>query len=76
MTDEEKEDFIAINFSEYCESIKEEQDLRKVTKLLRIILTALDEIENMCSQSLLILVYITIMLRFWIFFEFFLVTSH
>ena len=76
MTDEEKEDFIAINFSEYCESIKEEQDLRKVTKLLCIILTALDEIENMCSQSLLILVYITIMLRFWIFFEFFLVTSH
>ena len=64
MTDEEKEDFIAINFSEYCESIKEEQDLRKVTKLLHIILTALDEIENMCSQSLLILVYIIIMLRF------------
>ena len=71
MTDEEKEDFIAINFSEYCEAIKEEQDLRKVTKLLHIILTALDEIENMCSQSLLILVYIIIMLRFWIFFEFF-----
>ena len=51
-TDEEVEDFIAINVSEYCKSIKEEQDLGKVATLLHIILAALDEVKNMHNQSL------------------------
>ena len=39
LTDEEVEDFVAINFSEYFKSIREEQNLRKVAKLLYIFLT-------------------------------------
>ena len=54
MTDEEEKDFLAINFSEYFKSAKEklysklnkEQNLRKVTKLLNIFLTTIDEVEN------------------------------
>ena len=34
LTDEEVKDFVAINFSEYFKSIREEQNLRKVAKLL------------------------------------------
>ena len=35
-TDEEVKDFVAINFSEYFKSIKEEQNLRKVANCLLI----------------------------------------
>ena len=71
MTDEEENDFLAINFSEYFKSAKEklysklnkEQNLRKVTKLLNIFLTTIDEVENRlkwCTQILLITVHIAI----------------
>ena len=54
LTDEKEKDFLAINFSEYFKSAKEklysklnkEQNLRKVTKLLNIFLTTIDEVEN------------------------------
>ena len=32
LTDEEGQDFLAINFSEYFKSIREEQNFRKVAK--------------------------------------------
>ena len=46
LTDEEVTGFVAINFSEYFKSIREEQNLRKVAKLLYIFLTTLDEVEK------------------------------
>ena len=46
LTDEEVEDFVAINFSEYFKSIREEQNLRKVAKLLYIFLTTPDKVEK------------------------------
>ena len=61
--DEEMEDFLAIDFSEYIKSIREEQNLRKVANLLYIFLAKRNEIENMCNRILLIVVYITIILR-------------
>ena len=68
-------DFIAINFSGYFKSTKaklysklcKEQNIRKLSKSLYIFLTTADAAENMCNQILLIIVYITIMLKFWIF---------
>ena len=50
MADEEVKDFVAINFSEYFRSIREEKNLRKVAKLLYIFLTTLDKVER-CVQS-------------------------
>ena len=46
LTDEEVTGFVAINFSEYFKSIREEQNLRKVAKSLYIFLTTLDEVEK------------------------------
>ena len=46
LTDEEVKDFVAINFSEYFQSIREEQNLRKVAKSLYIFLTTHDEVEK------------------------------
>ena len=46
LTDEEVKDFVAITYSEYFKSIKEEQNLRKVAKLLHIFLTTPDKVEN------------------------------
>ena len=46
LTNEEVKDLVAINFSEYFKSIKEEQNLRKVTKLLYIFLITPDEVEK------------------------------
>ena len=46
LTDEEMKDFVAFNFSKYFKSIREEQNLRKVAKLLYIFLTAPEEIEK------------------------------
>ena len=46
LTDEDVKDFIALSFIQYFKSITEEQYLRKVSKLLYIFLTALDEVEK------------------------------
>ena len=46
LTDEEVKHFVAINFSEYFKSIKEEQNLSKVAKSLCIFLTIPDEVEK------------------------------
>ena len=75
LTDEKVKDFIPINFSEYfkstreklCSKLSEEQNLRKVSILLYFFLTTPVKYKNMCNQILLIIVYIAIMLRFWIF---------
>ena len=44
LTDKEVEDFIAINFSEYFKSLREEKNLRKVAKLVYISLTTPDKV--------------------------------
>ena len=46
LTDEEVKDFVAINFSKYFKSIREEQNLRKAAKSLYILLTTPDEVEK------------------------------
>ena len=46
LTDEEVKDFVALDFSEYFKSIREEQNLRKVAKSLYLLLTARDEVEK------------------------------
>ena len=46
LTDEEVKDFVAINFSEYFKSTTEEQNLRKIAKLLYIFLTTHEEVEK------------------------------
>ena len=51
LTDEEVEDFVAINFSEYFKSIREEQNLRKVAKSLYIFLTTPDEVEKYVQSN-------------------------
>ena len=53
----------ATNFSEYFKSIREE-NLRKVANSLYIFLTTSNEVERYFNQILLIIVYITVMLRF------------
>ena len=65
LTDKEVKDFVAINVTGYFKSIREY--LKKVAKSLYIFLTTPDEVENMYNQILLVLVYITLMLKFWIF---------
>ena len=70
LTYEEVKDFVAINFSECVKPMREKQNLRKDVKLLYIFLATPDKVEKtcaMCNQILLIIVYIAIMLRFWIF---------
>ena len=59
-TDEEVKDFVAKNLGE---TIRKAENLRKVTKALYIFLLTPDERH----QILLIIVCVTIMLRFWIF---------
>ena len=39
LTEEEVKDFVAINFSEYFKSLREEQNLIKIAKSLYIFLT-------------------------------------
>ena len=51
MSDEEVKDFVAINFSEYFKSIKEEQNLRKVAKSLYIFLTTPDKVEKYLESN-------------------------
>ena len=50
MTDEKVKDFVTISFSECFKSIREEENLGKVTKLVCIFLTTTNEVEN-CVQS-------------------------
>ena len=64
LTDEEVTGFVAINFSEYFKSIREEQNLRKVAKSLYLFLITPNEVKNMSNQTLQIILYISIMLRF------------
>ena len=46
MTDEEVNDLLAVDFSEYSESIREEKNLRKVAKSLYIFPATLHEVEK------------------------------
>ena len=46
LTDEEVKNFVAIDFSEYFKSIREEQNLRKVAKSLYIFLTTHEEVQK------------------------------
>ena len=39
-------DFVAINFSEYFKSTREEQNLREIAKLLYMFLTTSDDVEK------------------------------
>ena len=51
LTDEEVKNFVAINFSEYFKSLREEQNLRKVAKSLYIFLTTPDEVEKYVQSN-------------------------
>ena len=46
LNDEQVKDFVSINFSEYIKSIREEQNLRKVTKSLYIFPATPNEVEK------------------------------
>ena len=46
LTDAEVKDSEAINFSKYFKSMREEQNLREVTKSLSIFLTTPEEVEK------------------------------
>ena len=48
LTDDEVKDFVAINFSEYLKSTRDEQNLREVAKSLHTFLTT-DEINKICA---------------------------
>ena len=53
LTDEEGKNFLAINFSEYFKSIRKEQNLKKLPKLIYIFPTTPDEAkQNICNQIL------------------------
>ena len=62
-TDEEAKDFVAKNLGE---TIRKAENLRKVAKALYIFLLTPDERH----QVLLIIVCVTIMLRYWMFFDY------
>ena len=51
MTDEEVKDFVAIHFSEYYKSIREEQNRRKVAKSLCIFLATPDEVKKYVQSN-------------------------
>ena len=68
-------DFVVINFGKHFKftrekfysKLSEEENLIKVVKSLYILLTTPDEVENIltwCNQVLLVIIYVTIMLRF------------
>ena len=44
-------DFVAINFSEYFKSTREEQNLRKIAKSLYIFLTTSDDVEKYVQSN-------------------------
>ena len=60
LTNEEAKDFVAINFSEYFKSIEEQKLLET---LLNRFIIFLQYLMN-CNQILLIIPYITLMLKF------------
>ena len=51
LTDDKAKDFVVINFSEYFKSIREEQNLRKVSKSSYLFLTAPDEVERYVQSN-------------------------
>ena len=51
LTNEEVKDFVAINFSQYFKSIREEQNLIKVAKWLYTFLTTADEVEKYVTSD-------------------------
>ena len=51
LTGEEKKHIVAINFSGYFKSIREEENLRKVAKWLDIFLTKPDEVEKYVQSN-------------------------
>ena len=51
LTDEEVKDFVAINFSQYFKSIREEQTLRKFGKSLYVFLTTPDEVGKYVQSN-------------------------
>ena len=51
LIDEEVKAFVIIKFSEYFKSIREELNLRKVSKLLYIFLTTPDELEKYVQSN-------------------------
>ena len=48
LTDEEEKDFVVINFSE---SLREEQNLRKIAKSFYFVLTTPDEVQSSSSDN-------------------------
>ena len=50
-TDDEVKDFVAMNISEYFKSIREEQNIRKVAKLLYIFLATSDEVDKYVQSN-------------------------
>ena len=50
-TDEKVEAFVAINFSEYSNSIRKKQNPRKVPRSLYIFLTTPDEVEKYVESN-------------------------
>ena len=46
LTDEEGKEFVTINLSEYFKSMKEEQNIWKLAKLLHIFLATPDKVEK------------------------------
>ena len=51
LADEQVKDFVAINFSEYFKSTREELNLRKVTKSLYVFPTTADEVEKYVQSN-------------------------
>ena len=51
LTDEEVKDFVVINFSEYFNSIREKENLRKDAKSLYIFLTTLDKVVKYVQSN-------------------------
>ena len=51
LTDEKVKDFVAINFSEYFKSIRENQNLRKAAESLYIFLTTPDKVEKYVQSN-------------------------
>ena len=51
LTDEEVEDVKAVSFREYFKSIREEQNLRKITESLSIFLTAPNVVERYLQSN-------------------------
>ena len=51
LTDKEVEDVKAVSFREYFKSIREEQNLRKVTESLSIFLTAPNVVERYLQSN-------------------------